>query len=128
MFKMVKLSVNKKRAGRGKGSGLGRTAGFGLARKKNSTNLIFEGGQTPLAKTCRKYGRKSFIKHKIYEMSLTNVPENFKDNIIINNNIPCIKKEYVPKISFKYKYINIICNKNILKEKFNLDQKRITII
>lgn len=50
----------KKRLGRGKGSGLGQTAGKGhkgqLARTGGKVRRGFEGGQTPLARRLPKFG------------------------------------------------------------------------
>ena len=50
----------KKRVGRGRGSGMGKTSGRGgkgaTARSGNETQILFEGGQTPLFRRLPKRG------------------------------------------------------------------------
>lgn len=59
---------NKKRVGRGPGSGLGKTSGRGQKGQKarGSVKPWFEGGQTPLYKLFPKFGFNTQIKHPQY--------------------------------------------------------------
>jgi large subunit ribosomal protein L15 len=65
---------NKKRIGRGQGSGTGKTAGKGTkgqnARSGGGTALGFEGGQTPLYKRIPKRG---FTNYNRKEYAIVNV-------------------------------------------------------
>ncbi len=58
----------KKRVGRGRGSGLGKTSGKGgkgaTARFGNETSIQFEGGQTPLFRRMPKRGFNNPFKKK----------------------------------------------------------------
>ncbi len=62
----------KKRLGRGKGSGLGQTAGKGhkgqLARTGGKVRRGFEGGQTPLARRLPKFGFSNVDFRKEYNI------------------------------------------------------------
>ena len=64
---------NKKRIGRGNGSGQGRTAGKGhngyKSRSGTKAKLHFEGGQTPLMRRLPKRGMKIFSKSHRYKYS-----------------------------------------------------------
>lgn len=66
---------SKKRLGRGTGSGWGKTAGRGHkgqhARKGGFHKLGFEGGQTPLQRSRRKFGFHSMTQHLTQEIRLS---------------------------------------------------------
>ena len=73
----------KKRAGRGSGSGLGKTSGRGQkgqkARSGGSINPVFEGGQLPLYRRLPKRGFSNYPFKKEYaviNLSDLNVFEN----------------------------------------------------
>ncbi|MEY4617165.1 MAG: hypothetical protein RJB66_2125 [Pseudomonadota bacterium] len=65
----------RKRVGRGRGSGLGQTAGKGhkgqLARTGGKVRRGFEGGQTPLIRRLPKFGFKcpSSVTYQIIELA-----------------------------------------------------------
>jgi large subunit ribosomal protein L15 len=71
----VGASHARKRVGRGRGSGLGQTAGKGhkgqLARTGGKVRRGFEGGQTPLIRRLPKFGFKcpSSISYEIVSLS-----------------------------------------------------------
>lgn len=66
---------SRKRVGRGRGSGLGQTAGKGhkgqLARTGGKVRRGFEGGQTPLIRRLPKFGFKcpSSVTYEILDLS-----------------------------------------------------------
>ena len=79
---------NKKRVGRGPGSGTGKTSGRGQkgqkARSGGGTRPGFEGGQTPLFRRIPKFGFKN-INHKEYApINLDALEKNFKDGAKVN--------------------------------------------
>lgn len=67
---------NRKRLGRGSGSGTGKTSGRGqkgqLARSGGKTRLGFEGGQTPLY---RRIPKRGFTKPNRKEYAIINVED-----------------------------------------------------
>ena len=70
-----KSRSEKKRVGRGTGSGVGKTAGRGMKGQKSRTGVSingFEGGQMPLHMRMPKHGFKSRkkIKHQIDVLNL----------------------------------------------------------
>lgn len=77
----------KKRVGRGRGSGLGKTSGKGgkgaTARSGNETSIQFEGGQTPLFRRLPKRGFNNPFKR---EYSVVNVKdiERFDNGAHVN--------------------------------------------
>ncbi|CUR53569.1 50S ribosomal protein L15 [Serratia symbiotica] len=95
---------NKKRIGRGIGSGLGKTCGRGhKGQKSRSGSKIrrgFEGGQMPLYRRIPKFGfisRKSKLKAEVRLSELSIIKNNIIDlNVlkfsnIINTNIKYVK-------------------------------------
>jgi len=64
----------RKRVGRGPGSGLGRTAGRGFngqkSRSGGSLNPGFEGGQMPLQRRVPKRGFRSLSRRRVAEVRL----------------------------------------------------------
>ena len=72
------FNKDKKRVGRGSGSGLGKTSGRGVKGQKSRSGVSingFEGGQMPLYRRLPKRGFKNIFKKKIQAI-------NFK---ILNN-------------------------------------------
>lgn len=66
---------NRKRVGRGEGSGLGKTAGRGQDGQKSrsgySRKIYFEGGQTPLYRQLPKRGFKNRFRVEFEVINLT---------------------------------------------------------
>ena len=95
---------NAKRAGRGIGSTLGKTAGRGhkgqKSRSGGQTAVGFEGGQMPLKQRLPKYGftsRKSLVRAEVRLNELAKVEGGVVDLLslkaanVINNNIESAK-------------------------------------
>jgi large subunit ribosomal protein L15 len=95
---------NAKRAGRGIGSTLGKTAGRGhkgqKSRSGGQTAVGFEGGQMPLKQRLPKYGftsRKSLVRAEVRLNELSKVEGGVVDLLslkaanVINNNIESAK-------------------------------------
>ena len=97
----------KKRLGRGIGSGLGKTSGRGhkgqKARSGGFHKIHFEGGQMPLQRRLPKIGFKSLISKLTVELNLSDINSlNFDIidiNILKSNNV-------VPKLCKKIKIID----------------------
>ena len=96
----LKSKKNRKRVGRGSGSGLGRTCGRGLKGQKSRSGVSingFEGGQMPLYRRLPKRGFKSPFSKKIqtinFKFILTAIeknnldPNNIKEEDLFNKNI-----------------------------------------
>ncbi len=68
---------NRKRLGRGSGSGHGPTAGKGdkgqLARSGGSVRAGFEGGQTPLYRRLPKFGFKPLVRKNNFVLNLSDL-------------------------------------------------------
>lgn len=77
---------NKKRIGRGQGSGTGKTSGKGNkgqnARSGGGVRLGFEGGQTPLARRLPKRGFTNFTR-KEYATLNVELLERFEDGTVV---------------------------------------------
>jgi len=80
----------RKRIGRGQGTGQGKQAGRGhkgfKARSGSSINPGFEGGQMPLHRRLPKRGFTNVFK-KIYGIINIKDLENFNDNTIIDTHV-----------------------------------------
>src|SRR5512144_2725988 len=79
---------NKKRVGRGPGSGHGKTAGRGHKGQKSrsgySSRPGFEGGQMPLQRRLPKRGFTNIFKKQWIEISLAKIEENFNAGDDVN--------------------------------------------
>ena len=79
---------NKKRLGRGIGSGLGKTSGKGhkgqKARSGASFIAGFEGGQNPLYKRIPKHGFTNLRTKKVYNIVKTSDLAVFNDGEVVN--------------------------------------------
>lgn len=77
---------NRKRIGRGQGSGTGKTAGKGNkgqnARSGGGVRLGFEGGQTPLARRLPKRGFTNFTR-KEYATVNVELLERFENGTVV---------------------------------------------
>ena len=72
---------NRKRVGRGAGSGLGKTAGRGVKGQKSRSGVSingFEGGQMPLYRRLPKKGFKSPFSKKIQTINFNQLQEAIK--------------------------------------------------
>ncbi|QCI17882.1 50S ribosomal protein L15 [Buchnera aphidicola (Acyrthosiphon lactucae)] len=93
---------NRKRLGRGIGSGFGKTSGRGhkgqKSRSGSSIRRGFEGGQMPLYRRLPKFGFNSRKKNITTEVRLSDL-SNLSTNIIDLN---ILKKENIIKKNIKY--------------------------
>tara|TARA_A100000164_G_C21867919_1_gene753523 strand:- start:524 stop:982 length:459 start_codon:yes stop_codon:yes gene_type:complete len=119
----VKVKRNKKRLGRGIGSGKGKTSGRGIKGQKSRSGVAiksFEGGQMPLYRRLPKRGFNPIKKQKIAKINLDQL-QKFVDSkkISIDNqiNLEDLKKNKIINKSF-YKY-KILGNGN-LKSKVDI--------
>ena len=91
---------NKKRVGRGSGSGLGKTAGRGVKGQKSRSGVSingFEGGQMPLYRRLPKRGFKNPFKKKIQQINFNTLksliekhklnPDNIKEKELFDKKI-----------------------------------------
>ena len=119
----IKLKRNKKRLGRGIGSGKGKTSGRGVKGQKSRSGVAiksFEGGQMPLYRRLPKRGFNPIKKQKIAKINLDQL-QKFVDTkkITIDNqiNLESLKKNKIINKSFlKFK---ILGNGN-LKSKLDI--------
>jgi len=93
---------NRKRVGRGIGSGLGKSAGRGhkgqKSRSGGGVRLGFEGGQMPLQQRLPKFGFSSRVNNSFKEVNVKNIDgleivslESLKEKKIIPNRITKVK-------------------------------------
>ena len=93
---------NRKRVGRGIGSGLGKTAGRGhkgqKSRSGGGVRLGFEGGQMPLQQRLPKFGFSSRVNNSFKEVNVRNIDgleivslASLKEKKIIPNRITKVK-------------------------------------
>lgn len=75
---------NKKRVGRGPGSGLGKTSGRGHKGQKSRSGYSgragFEGGQMPLQRRLPKRGFTNIFKKQWIEVKLSDLEKRFEAN------------------------------------------------
>ncbi|XMB86610.1 50S ribosomal protein L15 [Mycoplasmatota bacterium WC44] len=99
-LKPVQGTKNRKRVGRGVGSGTGKTAGKGHngqnARSGGGVRLGFEGGQTPLFKRLPKRGFTNFTRK---EYAIINLEELnvFEDGTVVTPEL-LLEKRMIRKI------------------------------
>tara|TARA_B100001250_G_scaffold349815_1_gene321228 strand:- start:4413 stop:4865 length:453 start_codon:yes stop_codon:yes gene_type:complete len=85
---LIKTNIEKKRLGRGIGSGKGKTSGRGHKGQKSRSGVAiksFEGGQMPLYRRLPKRGFKSLVKNNIAIVNLSTLQKNH-DNKKLNFN------------------------------------------
>ena len=84
----LESAKDKKRVGRGIGSGYGKTAGRGTkgqnARTGGGVRPGFEGGQNPLAKRLPKKRGFSAINRIEYQVVNVSALEKFKDGLVVD--------------------------------------------
>ncbi len=113
----VKIKSNKKRLGRGIGSGKGKTSGRGVKGQKSRSGVAiksFEGGQMPLYRRLPKRGFNPIKKIKIAKINLDQL-QNFIDKKRINStdqiNLEILKKNKI--INKSYSKFKILANGNL---------------
>ncbi len=78
----------KKRVGRGIGSGLGKTSGRGhkgqKAREGDPKPVWFEGGQTPIYRRIPKRGFKNPFSKEYEEVNLGQIDKKFAENEVVS--------------------------------------------
>jgi len=119
-----KIKENKKRLGRGIGSGKGKTSGRGHKGQKSRSGVAiksFEGGQMPLYRRLPKRGFNPISKNKIAIINLDQIQKyivskriNLKDSITLD----LLKKNKILKN--KVSKIKLL-GKGDLKDKINIE-------
>ena len=119
-----KSSRNKKRLGRGIGSGKGKTSGRGHKGQKSRSGVAiksFEGGQMPLYRRLPKRGFKSIKNKRIALMNLSRIQEIInKNKISLNTKINLQNLQKSNLINNKYKKLKLLGSGDI-KEKFDFE-------
>jgi len=104
---------NKKRVGRGSGSGLGKTSGRGVKGQKSRSGVSingFEGGQMPLYRRLPKRGFKNPFKKKIQQINFNILNNIIKKFDLDNKNLKeddLFKKKIFKKSKGNLKLLNI---------------------
>ena len=99
---------NRKRVGRGHGTGWGKTAGKGHKGQKQragaSISPIFEGGQMPIVRRVPKRGFSNWaFKKDIIVISLSDIVEKFNDGDVVSLET-LVANGIVKNPSFRVKY------------------------
>ena len=99
---------NRKRVGRGHGTGWGKTAGKGHNGQKQragaSISPIFEGGQMPIVRRVPKRGFSNWaFKKDIIVISLSDIVEKFNDGDVVSLET-LVANGIVKNPSFRVKY------------------------
>ena len=119
-----KSSKNKKRLGRGIGSGKGKTCGRGHKGQKSRSGVAiksFEGGQMPLYRRLPKRGFKSIKNKAIAIINLSRIQEIINKKKILPNikiNLSNLQKSKL--INNKYRKLKLLASGDI-KKKFDVE-------
>ena len=119
-----KSRSNRKRVGRGTGSGVGKTAGRGhkgqKSRSGGNIRLGFEGGEMPLQLRVPKFGFSSRVSRVTQELNVKVLEkvkdvsiQNLKKLGLIKKNIKKVKIFGVGKLLKKPTDENIKCSKGV---------------
>ena len=119
-----KSRSNRKRVGRGTGSGVGKTSGRGHKGQKSisggNIRLGFEGGQMPLQMRVPKFGFSSRVSRVTQELNVKVLEkvkdvsiQNLKKLGLIKKNIKKVKIFGVGKLLMKPTDENIKCSKGV---------------
>ena len=120
----LKIKTNKKRLGRGIGSGKGKTSGRGVKGQKSRSGVAiksFEGGQMPLYRRLPKRGFNPLKKSKIAKLNLEQIQsfiDKKKIDITSKINLEVLKDKKI--VNKSYKKIKILGNGNI-KSKIDIE-------
>ncbi len=125
-----KSRKNKKRVGRGIGSGKGKTSGRGHKGQKSRSGVAiksFEGGQMPLYRRLPKRGFKSINNKKNMAMlNLTRIQEIItKEKTLSSKNINLENLQKSKLINKKYNKLKLL-GSGELKEKLNFEVNSIS--
>ena len=121
---LTKVTSQKKRVGRGIGSGKGKTSTRGHKGQKSRSGVAiksFEGGQMPLYRRLPKRGFNPINKQEIAKINIEKIQKLIEKNII--NSDEKIDLEYLKKkniLNKNYKKIKILGNGNI-NTKLNIE-------
>jgi len=119
-----KITENKKRLGRGIGSGKGKTSGRGHKGQKSRSGVAiksFEGGQMPLYRRLPKRGFNPISKNKIAIINLDQIQKYIvskRINLKDSNTLDLLKKNKILKN--KVSKIKLL-GKGDLKDKINIE-------
>ena len=119
-----KSSKNKKRLGRGIGSGKGKTCGRGHKGQKSRSGVAiksFEGGQMPLYRRLPKRGFKSIKNKAIAIINLSRIQEIINNKKILPDikiNLQNLQKSKL--INNKYRKLKVLASGDI-KKKFDVE-------
>ena len=115
---------NKKRVGRGSGSGLGKTAGRGVKGQKSRSGVAiksFEGGQMPLYRRLPKRGFNSISTEQVAILNLEKIQSYIDKKTISTSDVlnsDLLKKlKIINKNSTKLK----ILGNGTIKDKVNIE-------
>ena len=120
----VKIKLQRKRLGRGIGSGKGKTSGRGVKGQKSRSGVAiksFEGGQMPLYRRLPKRGFNPINKKTIAILNLDKIQsyidkKNIKTTDTLNSNL--LKKlKLIDQNSIKLK----ILGSGAIKDKINIE-------
>jgi large subunit ribosomal protein L15 len=122
-MKLIRITKNSKRLGRGTGCGVGgHTVGRGTKGQKSRSGYIqprpgFEGGRMPLARRLPKlrgFSRAIIDNAEKYVVSLTAIDKAFKDGETVNE-LTIIEKGLIKGTSKNYE-IKVLNNGEIKKK------------
>ena len=126
---LTKVTSQKKRVGRGIGSGKGKTSGRGHKGQKSRSGVAiksFEGGQMPLYRRLPKRGFNPINKKKTAKINLDKI-QKFIDRKIIKKdeiiNVEVLKKNKIIKKNFQL--LKILGNGEI-NEKISIETDSIS--
>ena len=113
-----KIKKNRKRVGRGIGSGKGKTAGRGMKGQKSRSGVSingFEGGQMPLHMRLPKHGFKNPFKKKYLLISSDKLNQLLEKKLISADKDIKIKdlEKFNIKVSNQYKGIKVLAGKEL---------------
>src|SRR5437764_4745735 len=79
----------KKRLGRGRGSGTGKTSGKGVKGQKarpghHGARFAFEGGQMPMPRRIPKRGFKNFFRIEAFPINVATLDKVFESGVVID--------------------------------------------
>ena len=119
-----KWSKNKKRLGRGIGSGKGKTCGRGHKGQKSRSGVAiksFEGGQMPLYRRLPKRGFKSVKSKDIALINLSKIQDAInRKKILLNTIINLQNLQKLNLINKKYRKLKLLGSGDI-KNKFDVE-------
>ena len=133
---LEKANKDRKRVGRGAGSGLGKTAGRGhkgqKSRSGGSIRPGFEGGQMPLQQRLPKFGFTSRVSKTSESVNIREVIELKKIDLETLQKLGIIKKSNASMVKFAKnlnweiihsheKIYKILCNNLNLKNRLSIN-------